>query len=278
MSNPVRVVYDNAADRASTSVNGVSVLPVGALKTNSKNEVWRTSAGTVSVTFTSTWTSPIKVSCVAFPFSNFSDSATMRVRLYSDMACTALLTDTTAVLCAQGAGQIVAGLTAAQSASAYSYAGGAAATVYPTLTAGVQGMKLDVVDTSNLQGWLEAARLVVGEYWSPMYNAEYGASITLEDTTENYRTDAGNLLSDVGTRHKVLSMTLSFMQPQDRANLWKLVKAVGKSQPVFISLFPGHEDRSQEQEFTVYGKFSSMSQIAATNYLIFSAPLELESL
>jgi hypothetical protein len=248
------------------------------LLTNNKNEVYRSAAGVLSVTLTATWFSPETIGCVALPYCNFSSGATMRVRLYSDAACTTQLLDSGTVLCSQGAGAKVAMLTAAQSASAYSYGGGTNATVWVTPTSGVQGIKIDLVDTGNLQNYLEAVRLVVGAYFSPQYQAEYGASLSLEDTTNNFRTDAGNLLSDIGTRNKKLSFTLSFLMPADRAALWDLVKYVGKSQPVFLSLFPGNADAKLESNHTIYGKFTNVSVIAASQYQIYSAPLELEGI
>ena len=279
MSIPVRALHDNATDRASLSVTGVSVIPLTNLQTNSKSEVWRTSATTTSVTVTATFTSPETIGLVSFPFCNFSGTATMRVKLYSDAACTALLLDTvTPALCSQGGGAKVQGLTAVQSASAYSFGGGVAATLYVTPTSGVQGVQVLIADSANVQGYLEAARLVMGAYWQADYSAEYGATIELADTTVNFRTDAGNLLSDVGTRHKILSITLSFMSPADRANLWKLVKNTGMSQPVWLSLYPGSTDKGLEQEHTIYGKFTKTSVVTSSSYQIYSAPLEIEAI
>lgn len=278
MATPMRAVYDNAADRGTTSVSGTSVLPVGNLKTNSKNEVWRSSAGTLSVTFTTTFATPETIGCAVLPFSNFSSSSTMRVRLYSDMACTSQLLDSGVVNCSQGGGARVQGLTAAQSASAYQYGGGCTAVVWFAPTANVQGILIDVVDTSNLQGYLESARLLIAPYWEANYQAEYGATVEMADNTGNYRTDAGNLLSDVGTRHKTLSFVLSFMTPSDRANLWKLVKYVGLSQPLFVSLYPASTDKGLEQEHMVFGKLTKTSVIASSQYNVYSAPVEVESL
>ena len=278
MSFPLRAMYDNAANRSTLSVTGAPQLQVGNLLTNNKNEVYRSAATVLSVTFTATYFSPETIGVVAFPFCNFSSTATMRVRLYSDAGCTVLLLDSGTVLCSQGAGAKVAGLTATQSASAYSYGGGTNATAWLQKTAGVYGMKIDLNDSANLQGYLEAARLVMGDYFSPMYQAEYGATLALEDTTANFRTDAGNLLSDVGTRNKKLSLTLSFMMPSDRAALWDLVKHVGKSQPVFLSLFPQDADVKLEANHTIYGKFTTASTFAASQYNIYSAPLEIEGL
>lgn len=278
MSFPLRAVYDNAADRSTLSVTGAPQTTVMNLLTNNKNEVYRSAAGVMSVTLTATFFSPEIVGCIALPYCNFSSTATMRVRLYSDAGCTALLLDSGTVQCSQGAGSKVAGLTAAQSASAYSYAGGTSAVVWTTKTSGVYGIKIDLVDTGNLQGYLEAARLVLGDYFSPMYNAEYGPTLSYEDTTVNTRTDAGNLLSDIGTRNKKLSMVLSFLQPADRSALCDLVKYVGKSIPVFLSLFPQNTDAKLESNHTIFGKFTNVSVMAASQYQIYSAPIELEGI
>jgi len=278
MASPLRILYDNATDRATLLSTGVSVLPVLNLKSNSKSEVWRTSATTTSVTLTATFSSPETISAAVFPFCNFSPTATMRVRLYSDQACTVQLLDSGTVQCALGSGGRVAGLTAQQSANAYSYGGGATAAVWVTPTSNVQGIKLDVVDSANLQGYLEAAKLVMGSYFSPDYGVGQGeASVYLDDSTEHYRTDAGNLLSDVGYRYKKLAISLTFMTPSDRANTWKLVKQVGKSIPIFVSVFTGNTDRSLEQEYMMFGKFTSLSEIGAINYNVFSVPMEIEA-
>ena len=63
------------------------------------------------------------------------------------------------------------GLTAVQSASAYSFGGGVAATLYVTPTGGVQGVQILIADSANVQGYLEAARLVMGNYWQADYSA-----------------------------------------------------------------------------------------------------------
>lgn len=278
MSFPLRAVYDNSCERSTLSVTGAPQLPVGNLHSNTKNEVYRSAAGVTSVTFTATYFSPEAIGVVAFPFCNFSTTATMRVRLYSDAGCTVLLLDSGTVFCSQGGGAKVAGLTAVQSANAYSWGGGVAATCWVVPTQGVYGVKIDVADSANLQGCLEASRLIIGEYYQPVMNAEYGASSVMEDTTTTFRTDAGNLLPDVGTKFKKVSLTLSFMQAADRAGLWKLVNYCGKSQPVFLSVLCGHDDKELEQSLTVYGYFTSASAVACTNYLIYSAPMEVESL
>jgi hypothetical protein len=201
----------------------------------------------------------------------------MRVRLYSDTAGTALVQDTGTVLCAQGVPMSLYGMSAAQAASAYSYGGGTCARVFFTQV-NARRVVIDITDNANLQGYIEAARLVIGDTFSTKFNVEYGMEITYADDTKNQRTDAGNLVSDIGCRYKVVSADISVMSPSERAAWWKLCAYCGVSVPVFFSVETGNTDKQTELDYSVYGKFSNVSTVAAKSYMIYSAPLELESI
>jgi hypothetical protein len=276
MSSSLKILYDNAADRC-TLTAGSEATPKSNLLTDSKSDVWRTAAGTVSTTLTATWASPEAVSCVALPFCNLSQTATMRVRLYSDAAGTALVLDTGTKLCAQGLPMSLYGMSAAQAASAYSYGGGTVARCFFTAVS-VRKVVIDIVDGANLQGYLEAARLVIGDCFSTKYNVSYGLETTWEDSTENKRTDAGNLVSDLGYKYKAVKADLEVMSPSERAAWWKLTGFCGTGVPVFFSVETDNVDKQAELDYSVYGKFSKVSTVAAKSYLIYSSPLEIEGI
>jgi len=274
--NALRIVWDNLADSSTLSATSVAITAANLL-TNSKSEVWRSAATITSCSITATWSTLQSVSCVALPFCNFSPTATMLVKCYSDTAGTNLIYTSATLLCCPSTAIKVQGLTLAQSSSAYAYGGGVAASVYiPVQSA--RRVTVDIVDTNNLQGYLEATRIVIGAYFSPTYNAEYGASLMMEDMSKNFRSDAGNLHTDVGARYKKLSVSLTALLPVDRAAIWKIVSYCGTGSPVFLSLHPDNDDDNLEQAHIVYGKFTSMSAIASRDYLIYSTPLEVESL
>lgn len=171
----------------------------------------------------------------------------------------------------------IAGLTLTQSSSAYNYGGGRSITLYTTpVTA--YNVRVDISDPLNLQGYLEASRLVIGEYFSPVYDAEVGTKISFEDTGKNFRNDAGNLMSDIGTRNKLVDVNVGMMQEVDRAALWKIVAYCGTSYPVFMSVYPGNANKDLEQAYTVYGKFSNISKLAAKSYGVWEAPLTVEGI
>lgn len=276
MPSSLKIVYNNAADRCTLTASS-EATPRANLLTDSKSEVWRTAASTTSATLTATWSALEAVSCVALPFCNLSQTATMRVRLYSDTAGTLLVLDTGTLLCAQGVPMSLYGMTATQASSAYSYGGGTVARLFFTLV-NVRRVVIDIVDTANLQGYLEAARLVVGDAFTTRYNVSQGLEISFEDSTENVRTDAGNLVSDMGYKYKVVSADLDVMTPAERAAWWKLCAYVGTGVPVFFSVETGNTDKQTELDYSVYGKFSKVSTVAAKSYQIYSTPLEIEGI
>lgn len=270
----LKIVFNNAADRA-TLTSSSAALPHSSLLTDSKSEVWRSGAGVTTASLTASWAALEGISCVALPFCNLSVTATMRVRLYSDEAGTALVLDTGTKLCAQGTPMLLHGMSAAQSSSAYSYGGGTVARLFFNKVSARKAV-IDIVDVANLQGYLEASRLVLGDCFTTQWNASYGVEITLEDATQNHRSDAGNLISDVGCRYKTLKADLEVLSPVERAALWRLVGYCGTSVPVFLSLLSDDSDKDAELTYTVYGKFTKTSTMAAKSYLIYSSPLELE--
>lgn len=271
----LRIIYDNAANRAAvTASTTAGSLAASNLLTDIKSQVWR-ATGT-SATLTAIWTNAETVGSVALPFCNLTSGATIRVRGYTNAGDTTPIIDTGAVTACAG---ILPGLWGANSpgASLYSYGGGAYARVWfaPSL---VKQLTIDLVDTGNAAGYVEASRLVVGNYWSPAYNAAPGASLLAQDTSTHYRNDSGDLMTNIGTRSRKIMLNLGYMEAADRASLTSIVLGNGLSKPVFFSLFPNDADSVLEQTHQIYGKLSSISAITIAQFSHYSAPLELEEI
>lgn len=169
------------------------------------------------------------------------------------------------------------GFTAAQSAQAYAFGGGATARLWMPASVAAYGLAVDIVDAGNLLGYIEAAYLVAGPYWEAVINVDYGASATLVDSSKNDRTDAGDLISDAGTMSKRLSLPMSALNPVDRATLWGILRSSGVRYPIFASLFPGHADLALERDHQVYGKLVQLPAMALPRFNIASATVEIES-
>jgi hypothetical protein len=270
----LRIVADNAADRANVQASTTSgALYPSNLQAVRKSQVWR--ATSTSATLTLTWTSPEIVSMVAL-LGNFSPTCTIRVRGYSDSAGNTQVLDTGAPQLACPAPAVkLRGWTAAASMSAYAYGGGAMARIWFAETS-VQRLTIDLVDTANLQGYLEAAYIVTGQYWSPQYNPS-DASWSPVDATTDSRTGAGDSVSQIGTVSTKIPIDLAWMVPADRATMAKTLRN-SRGFPIFVSLFPGNADLELERDYTAYGKRTADSEIGIVFASMYSTKFEIESI
>jgi hypothetical protein len=168
-------------------------------------------------------------------------------------------------------------LTPTQALSAYNYGGGRALTSYSTAIP-VTNMRIDIVDVQNPQGYLEATGLVAGEYFSPTYGAEIGATISMEDLTKSYRSDSGNLKKDVSAKYKKINLDLDVITEANRTPLWEMVSYAGTSNPVWMSVFPADSNPDKEQTYTIYGYFTKATEVAARSSNVYSSKFEVEGL
>ena len=183
--------------------------------------------------------------------------------------------DSGAVLCCPAPAVKLRGWTAARAASAYAYGGGAYAVAwFPQMLA--VGMAIDIADPGNLQGYLEAACLVVGPYWSPQYTAT-DATMTPVDTTELYRKASGAQGAEQGFTYRRLSVDLSVMPPADRATFAGIVRN-SRAYPVLIAVRPGSADAAHERDDMVYGRRTKDSDITIQYSATYGSTVEIEEI
>lgn len=276
----MRIVYNNAAKRSTiTADQTIGNLAATNMLTDLKGEVWRGSNSNAR-TITLTWGSVEAVSCVVLPFCSLSATSTIRVRGYSDVALTNLLFNTGYVLAAPSSligaaadwGVLPFGV------NAYSYGGSSAAAVY-FAPANVQGLVIDILDTSNPLGYIEVGCIVVGAYWSPTYNVQYGeVQVEVNDSSKHERSDAGDLFTDRGVITKAMNLTLQHMPAGDRDYIWRILRGNGMGKPVWISISPESSDKMEEQEFSIYGKLSKGSALQYQFMGQFQTSLQVEEL
>lgn len=234
--------------------------------------------------------------CGQVQVGNFADSyiptTTVAVTRAADIATSTLATrpagyidawqsydyDSGMLPACPAAGVRLRGLTAAQAATAYAFGGGAYARHWLPAQMPALGVAIDVSDPDNLQGYLEAGRLVVGEYWSPAHNPDYGASMTIMDSSTHYRTDSGDLRTEAGTRARKMPLQLSGLPAVDRTALANIMRSNGMSGAMLVSLFPASPDLELERDHTIFGKLSSVAAISMPYCDAYSVPLEIEEI
>lgn len=273
----LRVVYDNAVDRATVSTSSTAgSLGANNMKSDFKSEVWRSTSKTAN-TITLTWPAAEIVAMVALVFCNLTATATIQVHGYAEPGDSVALFDTGAVLACPSAfggwewGMLPLGVNGYTS-------GGATYGVCWFQARPVKKLVITVNDSDNTNNFIEVSRLVSGAYWTPENNAEVGAEVGISDSTTNERSDAGDLRSNRGMLAKTVAVDLNVMTAADRNALWGIFRGNGMYTPVFFSLCPEDSDPSEEQLYQVFGKVAKQTAIRYQFVNQFSSKLELEEI
>ncbi len=274
MSNNLRIIYDNAADRAAVTASSTAgTLVASNLLVETKSRIWR-STGT-SATLTVLFPSAEMISCVALAFCNFSSTATIRVRGYEEAADVSAAVDTGAVL---ACGPAALGLwdwgTQPLGVNSFSYGGSAYGRVWFDDTL-VKKLVIDLDDDDNEQGYLDVSRLIAGSHWSPVSNPEYPAPLRPEDSSTQYLNAAGDVLINRGTIRRRVMLNLTLMPPADRQRCLEILLGNGLSRPLFVSLFPDSDDPALEQAYQIWGRLPDLDEISTPSFSRFSAPITI---
>jgi hypothetical protein len=153
------------------------------------------------------------------------------------------------------------------------YTGGKYVTVYLDL-----GTTSTTSFTVSFSSSVSVSRLIIGNYWSPVYNTSYGVQIGVQDNTDYIRLQTGDLYSVLGSRNKTMQFDLQYLTAADKNYLFDIMRSVSKTKPIFVSVFPGSNDPEQEQLYSIYGRVSTPAQISYAMFSMYSSQLQLEEI
>lgn len=152
------------------------------------------------------------------------------------------------------------------------YGGGKYIVSYFTLASGTTSF------TVTFSTSVKVSKFIVGNYWSPKYNTNYGVQVGYEDATTYARLQSGDLYATIAPRNKTLQFDLQYMDESDKFYLFDIIKSVGKTKPMFISIFPGDSDQQKEQMYSIFGRLSTPPNISHIMYTMYSSSLQLEEI
>lgn len=229
---------------------------------------------TALANITANWTLPENISCVILPFTNLGQNATMRVQLgnvtVGDVydsgalpACPAIPINIKNFF---------------NPTNSYGYGGGSYASMWLPATYSAKILTVTLQDINSTTGYVEASRLVCGTYWEPKYNAAYGAQIAFNDLSKHFRSDAGDLLTDVGTRYRKVNLNLEYMPNVDKNALVNILRGNGIANPLLLSVFPQNADNELERDFMLYGKLSQIGAMNLPFVNVYTAPIDFEEI
>lgn len=257
----IRIVTANVSDAATLTASGfVSTLPVTNLQVEGRARVARTTNATGTKTINGDLAAAsIVASCVLYGH-NLSSQATWRLRLYAGAGQTGTVTfdsSTVGALPALGWGEFAFG---AVPWGASVFTGwGSAFSVMWFAPAGALSFKLDITDATNPAGYLQAKRLLLGPYFEPGVNVDYGLQLYWQEDSEQRRTQAGSLRTDARTRYRVLAGNLGHLTDTERATAMELLRQIGLRIETFVSVHP-EAGGALERDHSVLGKFTRMPQ------------------
>jgi hypothetical protein len=267
----LRVIYDNAADRATLSTSATAAnLDATKLVTDIKSDVCRST--TTSLTITATWTSPETISAAVLAFTNCTDNATITVSAYTLTGDSTPVYSTT-VVASRG------GLVANRGVNNFAYGGGIYARCWFDAPVSITKLVITLTDTNNPQGYVEVGRLILGNHWAPVVGVEQSnTALAVNDTSEQTRTYSGDMHITVKPRFRKQTLSMPSLDKNDRVFLWNILWNNSMVKPVFISLFPNNTDQQLEQAHQLYGRLAASVAMSTPYFNFMAAKLDIEEI
>lgn len=294
--NNLRIIYQNLADLATTSIT-TSATATGFSKDNLKSDIksltWRSNNTTTASIVIDLGSAKFLNGGIILAFTNLTSLATIKVvgqnNATFNISGSSIVIPTnpaplfnTEISCSPWNNLNLPDWgTDPTGSSNYSYGGGTYARCWipPSIsTTAVRYLGIQITNTGS--SYVEISRLIVGNYWAPVYNTEYGISAGIKDLSEHFRTEGGDLLTKRGPRVRTLNFNLNWLANSDRKEITKIFLGNGIPRPVFVSLFPdstgGDDDYQREGIHQIYGKMLQVPGVSYNYYEIYSTNMELE--
>lgn len=254
------IVSQNMADIATITTSG---SPSGLGPENLKKDLrglWCRLTGP-SNTITLKWDKSVPIGAIVIVGSTLKPSSTFRVRVFEDVDGLNMKYDSGWSWAAPGTifdnEDWTEELNTNESPAdgnefAYSIPPSSAYYLKEQLMA--QSITIELQDDDS--SFIDISRLVVGPYFSPKVNANYGQSNSIVDLSTHSRSASGGLRSEIGPISRVLSFSLDYVKEEDRGRVQRLMeKSTGNS--LWVSLCPNNVDKELERDKSIYGRLSS---------------------
>jgi hypothetical protein len=259
----LRLVTSNVVDAATLSSSDFQAsLPVTNLQLEGRARVARTVNASGTKTINGNFAGATVCSALVLYGHNLSGTATWRLRLYGSINQGGAVVYDSTTLQPQnviGWGSFQWGVEPWGSSTFRDWE-------QPFWTLFFNGVlalsfRLELVDTPNPAGYLQAGRLLIGNYLSPAYNPEYGLGLTWDTNSQQRRTLGGSVRTDRRASFRRLSFDLAELNNTERATWVDLGRSAGLHRELFVTVFPG-AGGELERDHALLAKFS---QVPTTN-------------
>lgn len=264
----MRLMYKNLIDTATLTADPlmVSTLDVGNLQLTCRCRVAR------SVPFDpSPFDQQIEgdlaayseVSGLSLWRHNLSDTATIKLELYSQVGQTGTL--------AYDSGWVLA-----VEAGLFTDWDFRWSTLWFTPTS-CYSFRITVRDDFNTDEYIEISRAVFGNYVEPTYNPSYGLELAWEEDTKQFRTDGGSLHSDPTTAFRGIKLKLDGIDETDRTTFMDMLRVVGRRTDFLISVYP-EVGGALERDYEMLVKLTQRTSQVLPYYSSYSQSMQMEEI
>lgn len=281
----LRIMFPNEADSAVLTVTPDSVtnLPVTNLQIKKRGYIWRSMDLTAQAIF-GNWadSAPRTLGGAVLHRHNLTAAATARLRVWDAQNQTGTLlydSGVTALGTTYGWGSFAWGMVPWGGATIFdSWSYRASTFWFPANLTTARSFRWDITDVGNAWGFMEASRIYMGAVFEPTINMDRPNEIGWDESTEQFRTAGGSLLSDqTRTPFRRWNVKWGHLSEADRETLFEITRRAGKRMDLYISGFPG-EGGAKERDYAGLVKFINIPtltnlQVDASEY---EAPLTVE--
>lgn len=236
----IRLIAKNLVDAengctVSASPALVTTLPETNLQNQSRSKTSRTTS-TASQDWKFSWASAKRYNAIAMRH-NFTAAAQQRTRSYTDAAWTTGVVDNAAADCFNPTG-----LSRLDVFTDADFRIMKNSVRYPSLVTNMQSLNLTTTDASNPDGFMELARVMIGEYFEFAYQLPYGgAAVTVRDMSVQSRTEGGELVTDKRAKFRRWELNAEFCTAADWVELLAIQRYCGYDKELFLDIHPGDD-------------------------------------
>lgn len=138
-------------------------------------------------------------------------------------------------------------------------------------------VRIQIIDGSNLDGYIEVGKLIIDKAWTPTFNTPYNWSIEWVDPSLVNKSFGGRVFITKREPYRILKFDLNWLSETEMfANAFELDRLKGKSKEVLV--IRDIDDTLQRHNQYVYGLFQSLAPIINTNFNIFKKRYVVEEI
>ena len=138
-------------------------------------------------------------------------------------------------------------------------------------------LRIELFDTANAAGYLQAGRLIAAPAWQPSINLQYGWQIEQVDESRKTRSRGGQTYVDIVPKARRLSFALASLEEDEMwGYAYELDRQKGVGGDILVMVDPAKTTHLHRQ--TVYGTLAQTSPIANPAFARFDKAFAVEEL